>query len=140
MYAVVSITPLGLWENNIPDIIFTYLFSHTSFQTKEQLSYMPRHHSKLIHIFTYHYGQYLDFCPFARLYTFPDRYSLFYTVKQAPCYRSCKYPERVVLFKRHYLTQEKLHLESKNTLSPSQINGQIAILRNLIKYEQPKIV
>ena len=98
MLTVVSITSVSLWENQIPNKILEYLYTNTSFKNIMEIQYIPRHHSEVLHIFIHFYGQYLDTCPYAKLFSFPDKYAMFYRVEQAPCYKSCKYPERVVLF------------------------------------------
>lgn len=138
MLTVVSITSVSLWENQIPDKILEYLYTNTSFKNRMEIQYIPRHHSEVLHIFIHFYGQYLDTCPYAKLFSFPDKYAMFYRVEQAPCYKSCKYPERVVLFKNHYLEHEKIHMTEKNNMTPSQIQGQINLLKNFIKYDNAK--
>ena len=111
---LISRTPKALWENEIPNTIYEYIYSFgPEFTTKEQVHKMKRHHPILLDAFRMIYDLNISSCPFAGTVKIPLAFISLYTVQHVACYRSSYYPESVVLDTSTWIVQERERIDKK---------------------------
>ena len=100
---IVSTTSQSLWENNVPEVVFTELRKHFEKVNRKQRNiidtYFKRHDPILVSCFQKFYGNSLERCNYATIRFFHPRYLNHYKIIQQSCYLSCIYPEEVYLDK-----------------------------------------
>ena len=109
---IVSSTSLSLWENKVPEVIFTELRKHFEKVNSKRRNlvdtYFTRDDPILVSCFQLFYGNGLEKCNYATIRFFHPRYLYHYKIIQQPCYLSCLYPEEVYLEKKAWIKSQLL--------------------------------
>ena len=108
---IVSTTSLSLWENKVPEVVFTEMRKHFQNVNSKQRhlidTYVSRDDPRLVSCFQLFYGKSLENCQYATIRSFHSRYVNHYKILQQPCYLSCVYPEEVYLDKKAWIKSQE---------------------------------